>query len=246
MLTLSFMKKQILLTRPRTASERFGLRLMQSGFAYKIDPLLTISPTRNKRPAGDLQAVMVTSANALDALAEQGNEIHDLLELPCFCVGEATGLQAQSLGFRHIHCGSSDSVELSRFIAPSFKDKSVLHIASDITDNKARDFLSVHSVTLIPWIVYKAIAAEDFMPETHALFTSQNIAAIPVFSPRTAHILVSLIEKNGFSHACKSISAIALSQAVADVLQTLPWQSLAVASNPSEDKILSCLQTELP
>jgi uroporphyrinogen-III synthase len=239
-------KKKILLTRPHAASEYWASLLARHGFESILDPLLTIAPTHAPRPRGFFQACVITSANALNAAGQIKASMGDLLSLPCFCVGAATGKRAREFGFSDIHCGVSDSAELTAMIAATLADKSrpLLHIAGEAVDAKAHDLLAEQGFSLTPWAVYRAHAAHDFTAQTQAAFAAGEIAAIPLFSPRSAGILVSIIEKNRLVHACSGIVAVGLSQAVADVLELLPWRRLHVAAAPSEEEVLACLQKE--
>jgi uroporphyrinogen-III synthase len=241
------MKKTILLTRPRVSSERFAALLAQHGLESFVEPLLEIEPTAQERPGGLFQAVMITSAGTIDALRNQKEQVEDLFLLPCFCVGSATGDAAREFGFHDIRTGYADSADLGQKILQDLSNKNIplLHIAGDVTDGKAQDILSKAGYDLVQWVVYHARAVEDFTPETRDLFRSGLIGAIPVFSPRSARILISLIEKNRLTSACHGIIAIGLSQAVADVLQTLPWQKLCAAEMPTDKTVLALLQTEL-
>jgi uroporphyrinogen-III synthase len=240
------LKKKILLARPRASSERWAALLARHGFDCVIEPLLTITPTRAPRPAGLYQAVMITSFNALDALSDLKETVIDLLALPCFCVGSTTGEAARNFGFTDIRAGNSDGAGLAQEIVAAITDKTrpILHIAGDIIDGKAQDILARNHIALTIWPVYQATAAEDFTPATRALFANGQIRAIPVFSPRSARVLVSIIEKEKLTQACHRMAAIALSPAVADMLQTLPWRQLRVAANPAEEDVIACLQTE--
>jgi len=239
-------KKTILLTRPRAASERWAALLTQHGFASALEPLLTIELTRARRPAGSFQAVLITSANAPEALEEVKESLSDLLALPCFCVGTATGLAARALGFSDVRCSATDSAALAHLVTENLSDtsQSLLHIAGDVVDTKLRDILAKKGFTLTPWIVYHARAAQDFTKATREGIIEGKFDAVVLFSPRSARILVTLIEKNGLTSACTKILAVGLSQAVTDVLQTLPWRHLLVAAAPEENAVLACLQSE--
>ena len=239
------MTQKILLTRPRASSERWAALLAARGWLCVIEPLLTIKPTHAPRPSGVFQAVLITSANALE---ETNLSLTDLYARPCFCVGATTGNAARRVGFTDVRCGASNGVELAQLIAATLTDKNIplLHIAGDRTDDKAQNLLTQNGFTATKWVVYRAHAAEDFIPSTRASFAAREFTAIPVFSPRSAKILVSLIEKNNLQDACSSLTAVALSQTVANVLQDLPWQHLRVAATPAEEDVLTCLQPEFP
>ena len=241
------MKKKILLTRPRAASERWAALLAAHGFDSVIEPLLIIEPTQELRPTGHFQAIILTSANAPDALDAMRDSINDLLTLPCFCVGVSTAAVARAIGFTNIIAGLSDGATLARKIITSLEDKSrpLLHIAGDKVEGRMHDILVEQGFVLTSWIVYRAHAVDDLSASLRAAFAAGEFAAVPVFSPRSARILVSLIEKSHLSQACSKTIAVGLSQAVADMLQTLPWRHLRVAATPLEEDVLTCLELSM-
>jgi len=232
--------KKILLTRPRAASEKLASLLAERGFECMIDPLLMITPTNAPRPDGHFQAVMATSAHAFTGLDKKNA---DLFSLPCFCVGEPTGHIARSHGFTDVRCGASDGAALAAFMLAALADtkRPLLHLCGEIVEDKARHILNQNDIEVISWVAYRADAVDDFSPETHQLFKSHSLTAIPLFSPRSAQILTSLITKNHLATVCSSIVALGLSQAVVDVLQILPWKEVRVAKAPSEEKMIESL-----
>ena len=237
--------KKILLTRPPRSSERWAVLLAMRGIACVVEPLLTIELTHAPRPEGAFQAVILTSPNALEDTSLPLANLHDL---PCFCVGAATGETARACGFTDVHCGNADSAALALLIADTLTDKRLplLHIAGETVDGKAEHILTKHGFNITRWRTYAARAAQDFTTATRDSFVAGDFAALPVFSPRSARTLVSLIEKNHLTPACRTITAIALSQAVANVLDSLPWRCLRVATTPAEEDILACLLQEFP
>ena len=139
------MKKNILLTRPRAAAQKWAALLERHGFDCVIEPLLTIEPTQAPRPDGAFQAVVITSTNALDVLQEMGSreKIADLFFLPCFCVGEMSGETAKALGFSNVICGAADGEALAHLTAATLsgKQKNLLHICGEITAGNMREIL---------------------------------------------------------------------------------------------------------
>jgi uroporphyrinogen-III synthase len=243
-------KKKILLTRPRSPSERWAALLERQGFASEIEPLLSIVPTGEARPtdspAGAFQAVMLTSASATEALRGREADMSGLLSLPCFCVGNATADAARSFGFSQVTAGQSDGVALAQAIVAGSEGKGLrlLHIAGDVIDARTQDILEKGGIVPTVWAVYRADATADFSADVRGRFAEGAYMALPVFSPRTARVLVSIVEENRLTDSCHAMTAVALSQAVADVLKTLPWRRLRIATQPTEEEVLACLLTE--
>jgi uroporphyrinogen-III synthase len=218
--------------------------LTKRGFDCAVEPLLRIEPLDTPFPNADYEGVLFTSANAADTLADIPEVCAELAKLPCFCVGETTGEAARAAGFTNMHCGTSDSTELARLVTATLKDDTafLLHVCGHPTDDKLQLSLSRAGFTLTAWPVYRTAACDEMPPTMYGLVRAGNVGCIPVFSPRSAQLLVALIENSQLVEACSAIGAVALSQAVADVLQRLPWRQLRIAKSPRADDVLACLE----
>ena len=234
----------VLITRPRAASEKLAGELKRHGFASAIEPLLAIEPLAAALPEmADVHAVMITSANAPKALEAGDYEIDNLLGLPCFCVGPRTGEGALAFGFRNVHSASGDGTELARKISAALpKGQSVLHIAAQDIDAKARDEMERMGYKVIIWPVYAAVPVSGLTERTIRQLEQQKLDAIVVFSTRTAQVLKGLLSQHALEACCESLSAIGLSAAVTGVLRPLPWRELIAAPAPTEDAVIACLK----
>ena len=218
-------------------------------FQSVVEPLLTIVPVQSAAPDFDnIQAVMVTSANAFAFLDSKVCEGAGLFNRPCFCVGSHTAAAAKKFGFINVHDAAGDGLAVAQRIAalcdPAHGD--ILHLAARDTDSKGRIELERMGFTVRLWILYAAEAAVKLTPPIQDMFRTGIIKAVLVFSARTAETLGHLVHKHGLEKHCVSMIALGISDAVQNVLQELPWQSLVVASHPTEDDVIKTLQTILP
>src|ERR1700733_2536213 len=93
----------VLITRPREVAEPLATELECLGYRAVIGPLLAIEPLVAPRPRGDLpNAIIITSGSVLSALEGRREQIADLLNLPCFCVGPRTAEKASAFGFQRV------------------------------------------------------------------------------------------------------------------------------------------------
>lgn len=235
----------VLVTRPRAASEKFALELKRHGFDAYIEPLLLIEPLATSRPVlHNVQAVMITSANAIHALASGDYDIGDYLGLPCFCVGPQTGQAAKDFGFRDVRSASTGGSGLAQMIAGALPDQSkpLLHIAAQDVDSRAQSGLEQAGYKVTVWPVYAARPATELTKETIRRFERREFDAIVVFSTRTAQVLKELLSQHALQACCESLSAIGLSEAVVEALRPLPWRKLVAAPMPTEDAVIECLK----
>lgn len=239
----------VLITRPQTAAEFLAQQLQDRGYEGVIEPMLHIQSTDMPQPdIADIQALMITSANALTALDIGSYEVEGLLNIPCFCVGPRTAEKANLFGFRKTYNSSSDGEALAQLISQSLpnKKKAILHVAGRDTDSKAHDALQSLGFTVARWPIYQAVVATELNPYTIKRLREQRLDAVTVFSVRTAETLKALLLKHGLEACCQRLIAIGLSNAVRDVLAPLTWRDLVAAPQPTEESVLDCLTEILP
>jgi len=229
------MKKKILLTQSRSSSERLIESLERKGYECVIEPLLMIEHTLAPRPEGVFGAVWLASSSAAEILKTSGEDVSDILPLPCFCIGASAAEAARKAGFVIVQPGTLDSVARATIDSLKGKAKSILYICGDIVDMRAHAVLKEHGLALRKWQLYRAATLTDFSPETKAHFMQGKFNALSAFSRRGAQTLVSLIEKNGLKDVCSAIIAVGLSHAAAEALKQLPWKEVRVAARPDEE-----------
>jgi uroporphyrinogen-III synthase len=222
----------ILITRPRIIAEPLALELERLGYQTIIEPLLSIEPLVVPRPRGDFpKAIIVTSGSALSALADRREQIADLLNLPCFCVGPRTAEKASAFGFRHVQNAEGDGAELARLTSLMLGKKrtTVFHLAGNDTDRKAQQELEKQGHRVVVWPLYEAIPVTVFTAEARELLERGQLLADAALEA-----------------CCERLDAICLSAAIADVLKPLSWRQVAVASVPSENAVIARLQEICP
>jgi len=235
----------ILITRPQATASALAERLQSLGYQAVIEPLLEIVPTGAPKPQiKDIAAVMITSGNALDALAADQTALAALADFPCFCVGPRTGEKARALGFKHVESAASDGAALAILVDASLPKTSgaILHVAAQDADSKAQQEVERKSRRVIVWQAYRAIPAGNFSAGIAGALMQGEFDAILVFSPRTAGTLGQLIARHGLKTCCARLTAICLSEAVAEPLKPFGWQKLVFAAAPTEDAVIARLQ----
>ena len=93
--------------------------------------------------------------------------------------------------------------------------------------------------TLRRAVLYEAVPAERISDATAALIASGEVELALFFSPRTAAHFVRLAVAAGLDGACRKMSAVALSPAVAARLEPLAWRAVHVAEAPTLTALLA-------
>jgi uroporphyrinogen-III synthase len=234
---------RVLVTRPREDAEALAVRLGLLGFEAVIEPMIEVRFADGAAIDSEgAQAVVFTSANGVRALknARGGSTLSRML--PVFAVGAATAAAARAAGFRDVIEGQGSVEELARTIVARCPPSagSVIHICGSIVARDLAALLAPSGIRLIRAVLYESIQATQLQPETRALLASGKIAAALFFSPRTAQAFVNLVNKAGLAASMGSVTALALSPAVAEVLR-LPFARVTAAARPTADALLEAL-----
>lgn len=229
---------QALITRPVEDAGPLAAALAARGVTPVTEPLMIIRPVANPLiTLADVQAVLLTSANAARAFARAVVR----RDLAVFAVGDATARAARALGFRAVASAGGDVDDLARLIAARLDPRSgaVLHaagaaVAGDLSGRLAAAGFRVRRVVL-----YHAEPVAALTPMTVAAFREQRIAAAFFFSPRTAAHFVTLVRAAAIDDACRRVAAFALSPAVAAALSPLTWAQIVRADAPEQQALLA-------
>src|SRR5208283_1695752 len=90
-------------------------------------------------------------------------------------------------------------------------------------------------------ILYEARTAEALSPAAIRALQTEAVDLALFFSPRTAQTFVTLAAAAGCQEAGRTVSAYALSAAVADALAPMPWRRILTAERPEQDSLLARL-----
>jgi len=234
-----------LITRPSEDAGPLAEAVAQRGYRPLIEPLLHIVHRPGPPLRRDaLQALLVTSANGVRALAARlGEGIAAWRDLPVFAVGEASALAARQAGFRGVRSAGGDVASLAALVAEQLDPNAgpLLHAAASQLAGDLAGTLARHGFTVEKQILYDALPAEALSPALAAEMRQGKVRVALFFSPRTAASFVKLAQTQLLSDCCAQIVALALSPAVAAILAPIAWRKLVVAEAPRQDALLAAL-----
>jgi uroporphyrinogen-III synthase len=232
--------QRALITRPLDDARPVADRLRALGIDAVIEPLLHIDFRDGAAPGlADVQAILVTSANGVRALAGRSER----RDLPVLAVGDASARQARSAGFTDVTSAGGDVGDLAALVARTCDPKAgaLLHVAGSAVASDLAGLLERDGFTYRRAVLYDARRADALSDACRERIAAGQIDAVLFFSPRTAATFVRLIDDVGLADRCADMDAVCLSQAVADKLAALTWRRIAIAAAPTLDALLDIL-----
>lgn len=233
-----------LVTRPHDDAAPVAAALIARGIEPVLAPLLRIEPDPDgaARLGGVLagvQALLFTSTNGVRAFAQASHR----LELPAYCVGEASAAAARIAGFRAVASADGDAGDLAALatarLAPG--NGALLHVAASTIAGDLASALATKGFDVRRIVLYRAVAAESLPDDVVAAMRGATLAFALFFSPRTAELFVRLARTAELMEHCGSMTAICLSANVASALAGLTWRRIAVARAPNLEALLAAL-----
>lgn len=231
-----------LVTRPREEAERFADAMRDRGLDPVVAPILEIEPVDpGPIDLADVQAVLATSRNGIDAFARRVAR----RDLPVLAVGDATAELARSLGFRTVASAAGDGDDLAELARAKLDPAGgvLLHPSGEDVARDLTELLAGFAVRRI--VLYRARPAAELPPAAVAALADPGLAGVVFFSPRTAKVFATLAARVELTHRLAGLTAVCLSPAVAQALDPSPWRAVRIAERPDSPSLLARL-SDLP
>jgi uroporphyrinogen-III synthase len=229
---------RVLVTRPQEDAERTARRLAALGYEAVLAPVTSIVSTGEPAPLLRADALVLTSAHAVPALAQ----LSDVAYRPVFAVGARTAAAIREAGFKSVHAAKGDALSLAALVRQHVEPgHTLLHLAGrDRKEEPERSLLAAgYAVTV--WEVYEARAAPRLPEAAAAGLAAGEIDAALHYSRRNTAILIALCEKAGLLERLRAVTHICLSEDVAAPLTASEARAF-LAAEPREDSLLSALE----
>ncbi len=235
----------LLLTRPNAGAEPDPLKdaLVAAGHRVTCAPLLTIVSTGAMPSLEGVRGLIVTSRNALKAVAPLPEAA---FSLPLYAVGPGTAALARTLGFRRIVEGPGTGRELQALIASVVDPAAgpLLHLAGEALAVDLKGALEGDGFTVRTEIVYRAEPATAFPPDVVTRFVQGAFDGVVLMSPRTAKVYANLVAGTALGAAARPMIHFCLSEAVGRELASLGIARTAVAPLPNSQEMLALIARE--
>lgn len=246
----------MLITRPEPGAGETAERIRQLGFEPVQAPMLRVKvlpvrlPVRSPvRLPGGVQAILVTSGNAIAGLSEIDRSIRLL------AVGDATADRARAAGFTDVTSAGGDAGDLaelvSRTLAPS-AGALLLVCGRGHGQPLAATLRRPLSLTGTPGVVegfrvlrrvvYAAEPVRQLPTAAVTVMRAGQLRAALFFSAETARQFVLLACRHRMQETVRGVAALAISAPAGVALSVLPWGDVSIAARPNQDELLALLR----
>jgi uroporphyrinogen-III synthase len=241
----------ILVTRPHPDNEATAANLRARGHDVLAAPVLRFEPIafRDEGEA-NYAAVIVTSANALRAIAPQLPELR-LSKLPLFAVGAHTAAVAREAGFAETIVAEGDAAALRDKVLQSARDKvlkkksTLLYLAGADQSRDLAGELGAAGFGVVTQTTYRMAPVKHLPREVCDGFAAHGIQAVLHYSRRSAQAFLEAARGEGVEISALAIPQCCLSETIAAVLREAGASQVAVAASPDEHALFETMERAL-
>ena len=231
---------KLLLTRPREQAEALAIKLRARDIDVWIEPMLSIIPHTNvKLETDDYQALLVTSSNGADSLAEATTR----RDLKLYAVGDVTAATLSHHDFADVWSADGNADDLAAMVEKDVdpSEGSLLHVggvnlAGDLISRlRSKGYKTDHIA------LYHTVAASALTREVRSAMANREIDGVLFFSPETARIFVALVVGALCEKALADMTAFCLSEAAAKAANRISWGHLVISDRPAAASLIAAV-----
>lgn len=232
---------RVFVFRPRPDAERTARAIADHGFEPVLAPLFDVVRLSDAAPEGSFDAIVLTSGNAVPALAEGPTDWRDL---PIFTVGGRTAAKVREAGLEDARSADGDRNDLIELISRTLPvPAKLLMIVGRDRKEDVPDRLKEAGYAVTLWTAYAAEPVSVLPEDTQAaLRHGQPGDAALHYSARGARTFIALAQAAGISNEALELTHVVLSADVAAPLIAAGASTVLVAEHPEEAGMLAALE----
>ncbi len=233
-------KLGVLITRPAADAPATARRLAELGYTPIIAPVMQIIALPSAGLPQRIQALILTSGNALAGLPPPGTWWR--LDMPVLAVGDVTAAKASAHGFAHVLSAGRDAEALVALAAASLDPlRGALLLACGRNQGFAVGrALRARGFRVTRRTVYAAVPVRAFPAPAEEAIRNHMLDAAMFLSSDTAAAFMRLLPER-LAPGLSRVRALAIGKAAADALKPLPWRAVEIAAAPTLDDVLALL-----
>ena len=231
---------RVLVTRPSRDAETTAKRLLARGHEAVIAPVMEIVATNAEPPRAPFDALVATSAHAIELASRDVLRRH--VATPLWCVGARTTVAARARGFSNVKEPAPNARELAtRMLARAKPHGRYLYLAGLDRKPMLEDALRAANHHVDVLIVYEARAATALPPAAIEALGANRIDAVLHLSRRSAELFLTLAREAGVDQTVTRAKHVCISEDAARPLRDAHLEP-RVAATPDFAGLLAALE----
>ncbi len=236
---------RLIVTRPEPDDMRAGRALMRLGHEAILSPMLDIVLDAEAAiPERPYQAVLVTSGNAVRALAARaGRPV--AAETPLLAVGDQTALEAKRAGFAARSAGGAldDLVRLvERDLEPAAGP--LLYAAGEERSGDLATQLAERGFDVETVVVYRAAARKDLANVANDALNAGAVDGILFYSRRSAAAFALALRAARLAPLGPGVTCFCISDGAAAALAGVTKGRVVTAERPDQLALFALVEAE--
>lgn len=232
---------RVLVTRPEPDASSTKAALEAAGLEAVLSPLMTINfePVEDLGP-GHVQAIIVTSRNAVRALAKSP-VLQGLIDLPVFAVGPRSARDAHDLGFHGVMEGPGTASELPELIISNANPAGgrLIHFAGYQLSFDLEGALRDRGFDVQTKRCYEAQGARQLTPAAQDALRSRDLDAVLLMSPEASRTYVRLVGSLDLEAEAAEVAYVCISESTAKALEPFNPTAVCVAQRANFEEVLA-------
>jgi uroporphyrinogen-III synthase len=230
---------RIFVFRPPAEAERTAAAIRAHGHEPVLAPLFAVSRLPEPAPEGPFSAIVLTSGNAVPALADLPPAWQDL---PVFAVGGRTAGKVREAGFEDARSAQGNRDDMVTLIRDNLNvpARLLLIVGRDRHEDVA-DKLNAAGFEVATWVAYAAEAIAAFPEQAREALRQGGVDGALHYSARGVRTCLALAREAGVTGPLLDLTHVALSADVAAPLISAGASTVLVAEHPEEAALLAAL-----
>lgn len=230
---------RIFVFRPPAEAARTAAALRDHRHDPVLAPLFAVARTADPAPEGPFDAVVLTSGNAVPALAELPATARDM---PTFSVGARTAGKVRDAGHADSRSADGNRDDLIRLIGETLPAgaRLLLIVGRDRHDDVG-DRLAQAGFAVAIWTAYAAEAVTEFPAEARDALAHGAVEGALHYSARGVRTCLDLARAANVLEPLLDLTHVTLSADVAAPLIAAGASTVLVAEHPEEAALLAAL-----
>ena len=237
---------RLIVTRPEPDCSRTARALIRLGHAAILSPMLDIITNPNVRiPVRPYQAVLVTSSNAVRALAARPMRPVSV-EVPLFAVGDQTALEAKRAGFSMARSAGGALDDLLSLAAAELSPDAgpLFYAAGEEQSGDLAGRLTAAGFDVETVILYRTEPRRKLAQVAETALKERTVDGVLLYSRRSAAAFALALRAAGLAPLPSDIVCFCLSDSAAEAVSRVTTGGIRIAAKPDQIALFATIEAE--